>query len=94
MPIQHVYRIACVLGLLALGACGDPPGWQQLLTGRITQQYPAYTVSPAAGGGLLVERPGMAAVPVDVEAIARFCLRGPKDCDYATDQLLLQLGAR
>ena len=49
----------------------------------------------AAGlGGLVVERPGLAPVPVDVAAIARFCQRGPNDCNYATDQLLLELRGR
>ncbi|MBC7608872.1 MAG: hypothetical protein H7228_04730 [Polaromonas sp.] len=42
-------------------------------------------------GSLLVERPGLASVPVDAEAIGRFCLRGSKDCNYATEQMLLEL---
>lgn len=40
---------------------------------------------------VVVRRPGQADVPVDVNAIAEFCRRGPKDCDYATDQMLLAL---
>lgn len=44
-----------------------------------------------ADGSLLVERAGLAPVPVDVDDIAKFCLRGPKDCDYATDQMLTAL---
>eukprot|EP01031_Cornospumella_fuschlensis_P052138 gene52138-63736_t len=74
-----------------LAACTEPPSWQKLLTAKISQQYPAYKVLPAEGGNLTVERPGMSATPVDVNAIAAFCLRGAKDCDYATDQMLLQL---
>lgn len=76
---------------LALGACGEPPSWQKLLRLRITDQYPNYRVQPTPNGGLVVERPGLPALPVDVDAIARFCQRGPKDCNYATDQMLLQL---
>lgn len=75
----------------ALLACTEAPSWQKLLAARITQHYPAYTAQPTAQGGLLVERPGLPAITVDVDAIARFCLRGPKDCNYATDQMLLEL---
>lgn len=80
-----------ILALTALGACTQAPSWQKLLGAKISQQYPTYKVQPAANGNLLVERPGMSAAPVDVNAIAAFCLRGTKDCDYATDQMLLQL---
>ena len=78
-------------GALALGACTEPPSWQKLLAIKIVDQYPTYTAEPAPGGGPTVKRPGLPDVPVDVDAIARFCQRGPKDCDYATDQMLLEL---
>jgi len=77
--------------LLVLAACTEPPSWQKLLAAKITQQYPAYTVQPTPDGNLKVERPGLPPVPVDVDAIARFCQRGPQDCNYATDQMLLAL---
>jgi hypothetical protein len=77
--------------LLALAACTEAPSWQKLLAAKITQQYPAYTVQPTPDGNLKVERPGLATVPVDVDTIARFCQRGPQDCNYATDQMLLAL---
>lgn len=78
--------------VLALAACNDPPpSWQQLLAAKITEQYPSYTASPSQGGNLVVHRPGKPDVPVDVDAIAKFCRRGPADCNYATDQMLLQL---
>lgn len=86
-----VRALFAALGLLVACACTEAPGWQKLLAIRIADQYPTYQVKPTADGGLLVERPGLSAVPVDVEAIARFCLRGPKDCNYATDQMLLEL---
>ena len=38
-----------------------------------------------------VEAPGKPDIRVDVNGIAQFCRRGPKDCDYATDQMLLKL---
>jgi hypothetical protein len=85
-------RVSFTILLAAtLCACTEPPSWQKLLTAKISQQYPAYAVLPSEGGNLNVERPGMSAMPVDVNAIAAFCLRGAKDCDYATDQMLLQL---
>ena len=58
------------------------------------QQYPDVQVQATADGNLLVRQPGAADAPVDVNAIAQFCQRGPKDCNYATDQMLLELGKR
>ena len=85
-----LYLLLAASGVLLL-SCTEPPGWQKLLTLKITEQYPSYKVQPVPGGGLLVERPGLASLPVDADAIGRFCLRGPKDCNYATDQMLLNL---
>ena len=78
-----------VLGLMA---CSEPPSWQKLLSIKITDQFPAYQTEPTASGGLVVKRPGWADKAVDVDDIARFCQRGTKDCHYATDQMLLNLG--
>jgi hypothetical protein len=83
-----------VVLLAALCACGEAPGWQKLLASRIKQQYPSYRAFPTPDGGLVVERPGLPDLPVDVQAIGRFCQRGPKDCNYATDQMLLELGGK
>jgi hypothetical protein len=77
-----------------LPACTEPPSWQKLLAIKITDQLPAFTAEPAPGGGLTVKRPGLPDAPVDVDGIARFCQRGPKDCDYAIDQMLLELRGR
>ena len=77
--------------LLTLAACTEPASWQSLLTAKILAQYPGYEVQPVADGNVVVRRPGQADVPVDVNAIAQFCLRGTRDCDYATDQMLLEL---
>ena len=62
-----------------------------LLTAKILSQYPGYEVLPVADGNVIVRRPGQADVPVDINAIAQFCRRGTRDCDYATDQMLLEL---
>jgi hypothetical protein len=89
--IRKQTPLVAVLAALMLYGCGEAPSWQKLLSAKISEQYPGYKVQAAAGGQLLVERPGLPALPVDVNAIAAFCLRGPKDCNYATDQMLLQL---
>jgi hypothetical protein len=76
----------------ALVACSQQnPSWQSLLAARIRDQPPAYEVESRADGSLVVHRPKLPNVAVDVDAIARFCQRGPKDCNYATEQMLLSL---
>jgi hypothetical protein len=73
-------------------ACGQqPPSWDKLLAGKITGQYPDYSVTVTAPGQLSVIRPTMPAKQVEVEPIAENCLRGPKDCSYAVEQMLLVL---
>lgn len=84
----------CLLAVALLTACTEAPTWQRLLTLKITKQYPDYIVETSATGSLLVARPGKSTLPVDAEAIGRFCQRGPKDCNYATDQMLLELGGK
>jgi hypothetical protein len=76
---------------LALCGCTEPPSWQKLLATKITDQFPTYQPEPAPNGALTVKRPGQPDIRVDVDDIARFCQRGPKDCNYATDQMLLDL---
>ena len=77
--------------LLTLASCSQPPSWQSLLTSKILAQYPGYEVRPTAEGNVVVRRPDQADAPIDVNAIAQFCQRGTRDCDYATDQMLLEL---
>ena len=85
---------ALMAGLIAglMAGCGQqPPSWDSLLAGKITGQYPDYRVSVSAPGQLRVERPGMPPQTVAVEPIAQHCLRGPRDCGYAVEQMLLVL---
>lgn len=86
-------RAAAAVALMLLVAACDqkPPSWDVLIAAKVKDQYPGYQVVIQPGGGLSVERPGLPAHAVDVDSIARFCQRGPKDCDYAIDQLLLEL---
>jgi hypothetical protein len=85
---------AAAASMVAAACTEPPPSWQKLLAARIAEQYPDYRVQPTPDGGLLVDRPGLASVPVDVNAVAQFCQRGPRDCNYATDQMLLELRTR
>ena len=78
--------------LALLAACGQsPPSWDVLLSGKITGQYPNYAVTVLAPGQLKVDRPGMPSKNVEVAPISQHCLRGPKDCSYAVEQMLLEL---
>lgn len=88
---MRLYR-ALLAALALLVACGQqPPSWDKLLAGKITGQYPDYAVVVTAPGHLRVSRPKLPAQDVDVEPIAQHCLRGPKDCNYAVEQMLLIL---
>ena len=85
-------RLSLVAGLALLAACGQqPPSWDKLLAGKITGQYPDYSVAVTAPGHLRVTRPNLPSQEVDVASIAQHCLRGPKDCSYAVEQMLLVL---
>ena len=91
-PSHISLLFAATLALLC--CCTEAPTWHKLLSLKITEQYPDYKLQTTASGGLMVERPGRSTLPVDADAIGRFCQRGPKDCNYATDQMLLELGGK
>ena len=77
---------------LVLTACSQKmPSWDSLLAGKVLGQYPAYTVTVPMAGQLRVERPGLPTKTVEVAPIAQHCLRGPKDCNYAIEQMLVEL---
>jgi hypothetical protein len=83
--------LACLLAGLLLGACSEPFSWQRLMASKILYEFPTYRVDELPDGKLRVHRPGLADATVDVEPIGKFCQRGPKDCSYATDQMLMEL---
>lgn len=89
--VHHRALLTLAIAIPLLFACTDAPTWTKLLASKIAQQYPGYSVKTTDDGNLLVVRPGLPAVPVDAHAIGRFCQRGPKDCNYATDLMLLEL---
>ncbi len=94
--MQPLTRAALLTALVfgALSACTEAPSWQKLLTSKIKEHYPSYDVQATPDGSLKVIRPNLPEVRVNVKEIALLCQRGPKDCNYATDQMLLTLQSR
>jgi len=86
-------RAFCLgFAFVVLAACSPaPPSWDSLISAKIAEHYPAYKVLSPQAGKLLVQRPGQMDKVVDVADIAKFCQRGPADCNYAMDQMLLDL---
>ncbi len=91
--MQPLIRAALLTALAfgALSACTEAPSWQKLLTSKIKEHYPSYDVQAMPDGALKVLRPNLPDARIDVDEIALLCQRGPKDCNYATDQMLLGL---
>ena len=86
---RHAFASAC---LMLLAACDQaPPTWDKLIASKITEQYPSYTVEQPAPGKLLVHRPGQTDFPVEIVPITVHCNRGPRDCNYIVEQLLIEL---
>ena len=83
-----------VLAFGTLSACTEAPSWQKLLARKIKEHYPSYDVQATPDGALKVSRPNLPDARVNVDEIAQLCQRGPKDCNYATDQMLLTLQSR
>jgi hypothetical protein len=94
--MQPLIRTALLIALAfgALSACTEAPSWQKLLTSKIKEHYPNYDVQATPDGALKVLRPNLPEAQVNVEEIAQLCQRGPKDCNYGVDQMLLTLQSR
>lgn len=88
---QKFCRRIILLAVVALAGCSEPFSWPRLLASKIHYEYPSYRAEELPDGKLVVYRPGLTDVTVDTEPIGRFCQRGPRDCSYATDQMLLGL---
>jgi hypothetical protein len=91
--MQPLIRAALLTALAfgALSACTEAPSWQKLLASKIKEHYPSYDVQATSDGALRVARPNLPDARVNVDEIAQLCQRGPKDCNYATEQMLLSL---
>lgn len=88
-----MWRVAsfCLVGVWLAACSPAPPSWERLVSSKIIEHYPGYKVLTPQAGQLLVQRPGQTDKAVDVAGIAQFCQRGPADCNYALDQLLIDL---
>jgi hypothetical protein len=85
-------RLACFGLVWVLVACSQQaPSWGSLISAKISEQYPTYTVLESQDGQLRVLRPGQPDSVIEVGPVAQFCQRGPADCNYALDQLLIGL---
>ena len=76
---------------LACACSQQAPTWDGLISAKITEQYPAFTVFTPQAGQLRVSRPGQPDKVIEVAPVAQFCQRGPADCNYAVEQLLIEL---
>lgn len=94
--MQPLIRAALLNALVfsALSACTEAPSWQKLLTSKIKEHYPSYDVQATPDGALKMMRPNLPDARVNVYEIAQLCQRGPKNCNHATDQMLLGLQSR
>jgi hypothetical protein len=90
--IRAVLLTVLVFGTLS--ACTEAPSWQKLLASKIKEHYPSYDVQATSDGALKVLRPNLPDARVNLEEIAQLCQRGPKACNYATDEMLLALQSR
>lgn len=95
MPISRLLPkglsggICCALLLFA--ACSnEPPSWASLVSSRIRNQYPDTKIEVLSAHTLKATLDGRSLM-VDLDDIGLQCNRGPRDCDHALDQVLLEL---
>jgi hypothetical protein len=86
-PIGALICAACSLS----GCDQTPPSWTHLIGQRVQDQYPNFRVTELPQERLQIERPGLPPQTVEIEPLALHCRRGPRDCDYVIDELLLKL---
>ncbi len=86
--------IALVLVASGLPACDSrPASWDTVLLQRITQERPDCIASTPAPGDIALRCGASAEQHVVVAPIAQFCQRGPRDCEYAIDEVIKALPA-
>lgn len=92
--LRHcIAPIAAALCLLAAGCENKPPSWNDLVSTRIRDQYPNAQVKVTGEKELQATLDGKT-IRVDTADLGLQCNRGPRDCDRAIDQVLLELGAQ
>jgi hypothetical protein len=85
-------RLAFAFLLAALlAACDSKPlDWNNLTASRIRDQVPGAEVIVIDANTLEVKTAGKSQ-RVDTKELQTRCNRGPRDCDYAFDQIVTQL---
>lgn len=85
--------LVLVASAFATGCNGSskPPSWDTLLSGRIADARPDCKVSAPLPGKIAVACPGLEPAIFDVAPTAAYCLRGPRDCEFAVAQMVLML---
>jgi hypothetical protein len=91
IAFHHAWVTFTAAMLFVLAACTAPPELASAAGSENRRAVSGLSSAPMPDGNLRVQRPCAASVPVDVDAIARFCRRGPKDCNYGIEQMLLEL---
>ena len=81
---------ACVLAALCSGCDSKPLDWNTLAAARIRDQLPNAQVKVIDAKTLEASLDGKT-TKVDTAELSLLCNRGPKECDYAFDQVILQL---
>jgi hypothetical protein len=80
--------LACAL---LLAACDSKPlDWNTLAASRIRDQVPAAQLKVLDAGTLEASLGGKT-TRIDTAELQLLCNRGPKDCNYAFDQVVLAL---
>jgi hypothetical protein len=84
------WRTTWCLLLLCCACSNQPPDWSSLLSSRIRDQYPDTRIHVLSTHTLQATLDART-ITVDTDEIALQCNRGPRDCDRAIDQVLLDL---
>jgi len=83
--------LAMAAAVWLCAACDSPPpDWNSLISARVRDQYPAAQVKVIDPHTLEATLNGKV-LRFDSAEIALQCNRGPRDCDRAIDQVLLQM---
>jgi hypothetical protein len=91
--VRIVRKAGMLCVLAALSACDSkPPDWNSLVSARIRDQYPNAQIKVTGEKSLEATLNGKT-IQVDTADLGLQCNRGPRDCDRAVDQVLLELGA-
>ena len=88
MAVRLKWMLAAAL--LCAACDSPPPDWNSLISARVRDQYPAAQVKVLDARTLEVTLGGKV-LRFDSAEIALQCNRGPRDCDRAIDQVLLQM---